>query len=452
MTVELSSITLPGYVDLSSITLTGWNPRKFFDTEDLAELARSIKVYGVLEPLLVRPHESGYQLVAGERRYQAAALAGLTEVPVIIKDLPDRDVKEIMLVENLQRSQLLPLEEAYSVSVLLQEDITQEELASKIGKSQAWVANRLRLLVAPEELREMLIFRKITAKHVITLLPYVKYDKVFLDLLAALRITLEREDRISVKSLETLIDNNIGGYGNENVLRLDDIPWQYRDYCVDLSGCDGCKEVYESDRRYCLNTICWKDKINIAKNAFEKKQLEIADKLGVKGLVDTAKLDYDLYNTLDYEEFDKSGCESCDDLRLDQHRRQICMNPACFKKTKSSDTRAKNKVIRDAENSTWKMLDSWLEQNSTLGHDDIRRLLWFALYDGPSGLVQKAISPWGKFTSFYQDEIEDILKEIPEEQYLKALLRISVSRMLEFNGKLTCESFIQLVPPAGGKQ
>jgi len=435
-------------VEISLISLTGWNPRKDFDHDQLEELAQSIATYGILEPLLVRPDADGYQLIAGERRFRAAAMAGLVEVPVIVKDLPDRDVKEIMLIENLQRSQLQPLEEAQSLDILLQEDITQEELASKLGKSQPWIANRLRLLAAPNVLKDLVISREISQKHVLTLLPYTKYADVFSDIIGALRISLDREERISVKSLESLIQDTVGSYGNENVLRLDDIPWGYRDYDIDLSGCAGCKDVLESDRRYCLNTSCWKDKINTAKNAFEKKQSAMAEKLGAKGIVDTHKLDYDLYNVLDYEEFDKSGCESCENFRIDQHQRQICLDPACFRKKKSSDTRAKNKVIRDDENSTWQMLDTWLEQKTSLDHDDIRRLLWFMLYDAPSGLTQKATSPWGKFTTFYQDDIEDILKEIPEDQYLKALLRLSVSRMLAFNEKLTCESFLQHVPSA----
>lgn len=438
-------------IDISLISLTGWNPRKDFNPEDLAELAMSIKVYGILEPLLVRPDADGYQLVAGERRYRAASLAGLKEVPVIVKDLPDRDVKEIMLIENLQRSQLLPLEEAYSLHVLLQEDITQEELASKLGKSQAWVANRLRLLAAPDDLKDMIISREISQKHVLTLLPYRMYDEVYSDIMESLRITLDREGRISVKALEALIHNIIGSYGNENVLRLDDIPWGYRDYNIDLSGCDGCKDILDSDRRYCLNTRCWKDKINVAKNAFDKKQSEMAEKLGAKGFVDTKKLDYDLYNVLGYEEFDKSECDSCDNARIDLHQRHICIDPACFKKKKSSDTRAKNKVIRDDENRTWQMIDTWLEQKDNLDTNDIRRLLWSGLFDSPSGVSKDAMRPWGEFSTFYQDEIDEVLDEIPEDQSLTALLRLSVSRMLNLDGKFTCDAFLSLVPPVGGK-
>lgn len=123
-------------VMIKSIAISGWNPREDFNPEDLNELKASIEEYGILEPLIVRPKgKKKYELVAGERRFRAAGELKLKTVPVVIKELTDSQVHEIMLIENLQRSQLQPLEEARSLEVLLHEDITQEQLAKKLGES-----------------------------------------------------------------------------------------------------------------------------------------------------------------------------------------------------------------------------------------------------------------------------------------------------------------------------
>ena len=122
-------------------------PRKLFDDDALAELSESIAQHGVIQPLLVRPlKDGGYQLVAGERRWRAARMAGLTEVPVVIKELTDSETVELAMVENLQREDLNPLEEALGYKYMMDElDITQEQAAEKVGKSRPTIANALRL-------------------------------------------------------------------------------------------------------------------------------------------------------------------------------------------------------------------------------------------------------------------------------------------------------------------
>jgi len=123
-------------------------PRKSFDDEAMAELADSIAVHGILQPLIVRPLTSGnYQIVAGERRWRAARMAGLTEVPVIIRSLTDKEVSELALIENLQREDLNPIEEAMGYQNLInQYGFTQEEISKRVGKSRPAVTNALRLL------------------------------------------------------------------------------------------------------------------------------------------------------------------------------------------------------------------------------------------------------------------------------------------------------------------
>ena len=136
---------------LASIRPNPRQPRKRFAEESLKELADSIREKGLLQPLLVRPQGDGYELVAGERRYRAALMAGLQEVPAVVKDLTDREALELALVENLQREDLSPVEEARGYQALLEMGLTQEEVARRVGKARSTVANALRLLQLPPE-------------------------------------------------------------------------------------------------------------------------------------------------------------------------------------------------------------------------------------------------------------------------------------------------------------
>lgn len=149
-------------------------PRKTFDEGSLAELAESIKQHGVLQPLLVRPlAEGGYQLVAGERRWRACRMAGLREVPVVIKELTDTETMEIAIIENLQREDLNPIEEAEGLQALIDKcGFTQEEIATSVGKSRPAIANSLRLLRLPPEVREMTKNGEISAGHARALLAF----------------------------------------------------------------------------------------------------------------------------------------------------------------------------------------------------------------------------------------------------------------------------------------
>ena len=141
-------------------------PRKLFKPDELAELADSIKQNGVLQPLLVRKKGDFYEIVAGERRYQAAREAGLEEVPVIIREISDDDVFKLALIENLQRSDLSPLEEASGYRQLIKEKgLTQEELAKILSKSRSTITNTLRLLDLPEEVQELVDEGRLTAGH-----------------------------------------------------------------------------------------------------------------------------------------------------------------------------------------------------------------------------------------------------------------------------------------------
>ena len=159
------------FCPLEAIKPSPYQPRVKKDA-GLEELAASIKEKGVLQPLIVREITPGlYELVAGERRFQAAKLAGVENVPVIVKELSDQEALELALVENLQREDLNPIEEARGYARLMEEfGLTQEEIARRVGKSRAAVANTLRLLKLPEEIQEDLLAERLTAGHARALL------------------------------------------------------------------------------------------------------------------------------------------------------------------------------------------------------------------------------------------------------------------------------------------
>ena len=179
-------------------------PRKDFDEKSLSELAESIEQHGVLQPLVVRPlTNGGYQLVAGERRWRAARIAGLTEVPVVIKELTDEEVIEIAMIENLQREDLNPLEEALGYRYMMDElNITQEQAAEKVGKSRPAVANAIRLLRLPDEVQEMVKNNLISPGHARALLGFENQELI---IQTAKRIV--KED-LSVREVETLVKNS----------------------------------------------------------------------------------------------------------------------------------------------------------------------------------------------------------------------------------------------------
>ena len=174
-------------------------PRKTFDPDQLAELADSIRQNGILQPLLVRKKGSFYEIVAGERRYQAAQLAGLKEVPVIIREISDEDVFKLALIENLQRSDLSPLEEARGYRQLISEkDLTQEELAKILSKSRSAITNTLRLLDLPVEVQDLVEQGLLTAGHARAILAVPSEDG---------RIRLAQkvaEEHLSVRQTESL--------------------------------------------------------------------------------------------------------------------------------------------------------------------------------------------------------------------------------------------------------
>ncbi len=191
-------------VNINDIEPNREQPRKTFTEEALRELSDSIAMHGVIQPLLVRPlSDGGYQLIAGERRWRASRMAGLTEVPVFIKEMTDREAMEFALIENLQREDLNPIEEAEGFKLLMDTySLTQAEAAERVGKSRPAVANALRLLALPEKVLLMVKEGKLSSGHARTLLP-VTDEKTLIKLAEEIvkkEISVRETERI-VKSI-----------------------------------------------------------------------------------------------------------------------------------------------------------------------------------------------------------------------------------------------------------
>ncbi|WP_270183022.1 ParB/RepB/Spo0J family partition protein [Alkalihalobacillus sp. CinArs1] len=196
-------------IPINELRPNPYQPRKNFAAEAIEELSSSIQTYGVLQPVIVRKSIKGYEIVVGERRYRASKEAGLTTIPAVVRDLTDRKMMEIALIENLQRENLNPIEEAMAYQKLMKEtDVTQEELSKRLGKSRPHLANFLRLLQLSPEIQDHIAEGKLTMGHGRALLGLKNKDA---------RLPLAKrviEEKLNVRQLESLINGM-----NQNVSR-----------------------------------------------------------------------------------------------------------------------------------------------------------------------------------------------------------------------------------------
>lgn len=189
-------------LDIKKIEPNRNQPRKNFDEDALLELAESLKQFGVLQPLLVQEREGYYEIVAGERRWRAAMMAGIKEVPVIIKKLTEQEIMEISLIENIQRENLNPIEEALAFKRLLTDfKLKQDEVAERVSKSRTAVTNALRLLKLDERVQQMVIDEMLTTGHARALLGLSDLDKQYA---VAQRIF---DEKLNVRETEKLVKN-----------------------------------------------------------------------------------------------------------------------------------------------------------------------------------------------------------------------------------------------------
>lgn len=182
-------------ISIEDIVANEGQPRKNFDQEELKDLASSIKKYGIIQPLLLKKKEDKYEIIAGERRFRAAGLAGLERVPAIVKDISDDESSRIAIIENIQRKDLNPVEEAMSYRHLLDsQDLTQKELADEIGKSRQYIGNTIRLLNLDPRVLKLLEEEKISTSHGKKLLSIKDGDKQYKEAMRIIQDSLPVND------------------------------------------------------------------------------------------------------------------------------------------------------------------------------------------------------------------------------------------------------------------
>ncbi|MDU5324384.1 MAG: ParB/RepB/Spo0J family partition protein [Peptoniphilus harei] len=188
-------------INIEDIVANEGQPRKNFDQEELKDLASSIKKYGIIQPLLLKKKEDKYEIIAGERRFRAAGLAGLERVPAIVKDISDDESSRIAIIENIQRKDLNPVEEAMSYRHLLDsQDLTQKELADEIGKSRQYIGNTIRLLNLDPRVLKLLEEEKISTSHGKKLLSIKDGDKQYKEAMRIIKDSLPvNENKKTVK-------------------------------------------------------------------------------------------------------------------------------------------------------------------------------------------------------------------------------------------------------------
>ena len=198
--VKIVEVEKEKFLNISEIEPNVSQPRKMFDEEQLGELAESIRRYGVLQPLLVQKKGDRYELIAGERRWRAAKLAGFREVPVIVREYTRQQTMEIALIENVQRADLNPIEEAKAYQMLIQEfGLRQEDVAERVAKNRATITNSMRLLKLDERVQEMLIQDRLTGGHARALLSLEDGEKQY-------QLALKTvENHLSVREVERLV-------------------------------------------------------------------------------------------------------------------------------------------------------------------------------------------------------------------------------------------------------
>lgn len=212
------------YIHISEIEPNKLQPRKKFDEDSLHELAESIKQYGVIQPLILQKRGKYYEIIAGERRWRAARIAGLKEVPAIIKEYTPKEIVEIALIENIQREDLNPIEEAQTYERLIEEfHLKQDELAERVSKSRAAVTNSMRLLKLDKRVQQMLIDEMLSSGHARTILPIEDMEKQYV---TACKVF---DEKLSVRDTEKLVKQIVCEKPQKETAATKDDNFIYRD-------------------------------------------------------------------------------------------------------------------------------------------------------------------------------------------------------------------------------
>lgn len=278
-------------VSLDDIIPNRFQPRLSFDEQGLNELAESIRQHGIIQPLVLRKIGDKYEIIAGERRYKASYIAGLTKVPAVIIDLNDNESAEVAIVENIQRKDLSPIEEAKSYKKLLDRGyLTQDQLASRMGKNQSTVSNKLRLLNLDEKVQDALLNNKISERHARSLLKLDNKEeqKKVLDEIIEKRLNVrDTEDLINRKlngEEEFINIPNLSNTGIEETFDFNNIPNISNDYKneeeiekIPTFSSNQIKEYKENDDDIEVISDFDNDIINVPSLSIAKKEKNIDD-------------------------------------------------------------------------------------------------------------------------------------------------------------------------------
>lgn len=306
-------------VSLDDIIPNRFQPRLSFDEQGLNELAESIRQHGIIQPLVLRKIGDKYEIIAGERRYKASYIAGLTKVPAVIIDLNDNESAEVAIVENIQRKDLSPIEEAKSYKKLLDRGyLTQDQLASRMGKNQSTVSNKLRLLNLDEKVQDALLNNKISERHARSLLKLDNKEeqKEVLDKIIEKRLNVrDTEDLINRKlngEEEFINIPNLSNTGIEETFDFNNIPNVSNDYKneeeiekMPTFSSNPIKEYKENDDDIEVISDFDNDIINVPSLSIAKKEKNIDDVISkIQKVVEEVK---DLGFEAKLEEYDFDG-------------------------------------------------------------------------------------------------------------------------------------------------
>jgi len=230
-------------ININEIEPNRNQPRKVFDEDTLEELAASIKQYGMIQPIVVKKKDDYYEIIAGERRWRAAKIAGLKDIPVIIKEYSENEILEISLIENIQREDLNPIEEAKAYRALMDEfQLKQEEIAEKVSKSRSTITNSLRLLKLNEDVQKMLIAGEISMGHARALLSIENEE---IQLLTAQRV---KEEGLSVRNIEKIVKELNSNQEDKKEEKDDAYKYLYRDLEENLKQILGNKVTIKNKK------------------------------------------------------------------------------------------------------------------------------------------------------------------------------------------------------------
>ncbi len=345
-------------VKLSQVVLTGTNPRKHFDEERSKELIESIRKHGIMVPLIVREKKGAlnqFELISGERRFKAAQALKLAAVPAIIKDLNDEQVLETQLIENLQRNDLTPLEEASGFKALMDKcKCTQEDIAKKIGKTQGYIAARISLLDLRQDFQKLLDEDKLLPGHIKFMANFKGSNKILDNLLKRMKDLWKHSEMITVREFETLcidVTRRQTKQLYKSTYAGDDNP------LFDLKACEKCQWNktanigYEGIKKRCFNPECFNEKQSTIRRA-EAERIRAKVKSGK--MVKEEDLPQDT-QTFDHCKFDKKSCAKCarsvgmvKDYQGKKVKKEICLDKECYKRKEKEAHDAAQKAEQEA--------------------------------------------------------------------------------------------------------